>query len=50
VEVQLSGASYALAPGDSIQFSGDVPYSYRNRGNGIAVAYLVMTYSQPVSY
>lgn len=50
VEVRIADASYALAPGDSIYFGGDVPHSYHNHGNGLAVAYLVMTYSQPVSY
>ena len=50
VEVEVSGARHALGPGDSIYFSGDAPHSYRNRGNAVAVAYLVMTYSQPVSY
>jgi transcriptional regulator with XRE-family HTH domain len=50
VEVQVAGSSHALGPGDSIYFGGDAPHSYHNRGEGPAVAYLVMTYSQPVSY
>lgn len=50
VDVQVAGASYSLATGDSIYFGGDVPHSYLNGGDGIAVAYLVMTYPQPVSY
>jgi XRE family transcriptional regulator, regulator of sulfur utilization len=50
VDVQIAGASHSLATGDSIYFGGDVPHSYLNGGDGLAVAYLVMTYPQPVSY
>lgn len=50
VELQVADASYTLASGDSIYFGGDVPHCYHNRGGDTAVAYLVMTYSQPVNY
>jgi transcriptional regulator with XRE-family HTH domain len=50
IAVQVAGSSYLLGPGDSIYFGGDVPHSYRNSGTGTAIAYLVMTYPQPVSY
>jgi transcriptional regulator with XRE-family HTH domain len=50
LELQVADASYALAPGDSIYFGADVPHCYNNRGDGAAVAYLVMTYPQPVNY
>jgi len=50
LEIQLGGASYTLTRGDSIYFGADVPHTYHNGGDGIAVAYLVVTYSQPVSY
>jgi transcriptional regulator with XRE-family HTH domain len=48
--VQVAGTSYLLGPGDSIYFGGDVPHSYQNSGSDTAIAYLVMTYPQPVSY
>jgi transcriptional regulator with XRE-family HTH domain len=50
VEIQISGASHVLAPGDSIYFGANLPHAYHNRGVSTAVAYLVMAYSQPVNY
>jgi transcriptional regulator with XRE-family HTH domain len=48
--VQVAGAQSELAAGDSIYFVADVPHSYRNCGTAAALAYLVMSYPQPVNY
>lgn len=48
--VKVNGALHELSPGDAIHFAADVPHSYVNRGPGPAVAYLVMTYPQSVTY
>jgi transcriptional regulator with XRE-family HTH domain len=50
VIVEVAGQESALAAGDSIYFVADVPHSYRNGGTEPALAYLVMTYLQPVNY
>jgi quercetin dioxygenase-like cupin family protein len=48
--VEVAGAKSELAAGDSIYFVADVPHSYRNCGTTSALAYLVMSYPQPVNY
>jgi quercetin dioxygenase-like cupin family protein len=48
--VEVAGAKSELATGDSIYFVADVPHSYRNGGTTAALAYLVMSYPQPVNY
>jgi quercetin dioxygenase-like cupin family protein len=50
VAVEVAGSRHELGPGDSVYFSADVPHSYQNCGSGPALAYLVMTYPQPVNY
>lgn len=50
VEVEVAGQTHALGAGDAIHFAADVAHSYRNRGPGTAVGYLVMAYTQPVTY
>jgi hypothetical protein len=49
-QVQVNDVRPEVGNTDSIYFGGDVPHSYLNGGDGLAVAYLVMTYPQPVSY
>jgi transcriptional regulator with XRE-family HTH domain len=41
-------APIVLAPGDAVIFDADGPHSYRNLSEGDTVAYLVMTYVEPV--
>jgi transcriptional regulator with XRE-family HTH domain len=48
--VEVAGAQSELTAGDSIYFVADVPHSYRNSGTASALAYLVMSYPQPVNY
>ena len=44
VELSLnSGAPVTLGQGDAIEFDADIAHSYRNSGNGEAIAYLVST-------
>jgi transcriptional regulator with XRE-family HTH domain len=50
LSIEIAGARSELAAGDSIYFVADVPHSYSNPGTQCAVAYLVMTYPQPVNY
>lgn len=38
----------SLQPGDAVIFEADAPHSYRNPSEGDVVAYLVMTYAEPV--
>lgn len=45
VEVEVDGAVHTLEAGDAIQFAADVPHVYRNPGEEVATAYLVMTYA-----
>lgn len=40
--------SVALAEGDAIVFEADMPHSYRNLSDDVAVAYLVMTYIETI--
>jgi transcriptional regulator with XRE-family HTH domain len=48
LEIELGGATHALAPGDAIVFEADVPHVYRNPGTSEATMYLVMTYAETV--
>lgn len=41
-------APIVLQPGDAVIFDADAPHSYRNCSEGDVVAYLVMTYLEPV--
>ncbi len=43
-----SGAPALLAAGDAVLFEADAPHSYRNPKPDEAVAYLVMTYAEPI--
>ena len=45
VNVDIDGAGHRLEAGDALQFSADVPHSYRNAGAVEAVMYLVITYA-----
>jgi quercetin dioxygenase-like cupin family protein len=40
--------TYRLEAGDAILFEADVRHAYRNAGDGDAVMYLVMTYTDAV--
>ncbi|MFZ5477484.1 MAG: helix-turn-helix domain-containing protein [Myxococcota bacterium] len=42
VELAVAGERWVLAPGDVVVFRGDQPHSYRNAGDGAAVAYSVI--------
>ncbi len=48
VEIAVGDQRHALAKDDAILFEADVPHAYRNTGDGEAVMYLVMTYSDEV--
>jgi transcriptional regulator with XRE-family HTH domain len=48
VEIEVGGASSPLTAGDAMVFQADLPHAYRNAGDGEAVLYLVMTYTEPV--
>ena len=48
VEIQVGEQRHALGVDDAILFEADVPHVYRNIGDGEAVMYLVMTYSDQV--
>jgi transcriptional regulator with XRE-family HTH domain len=50
MSVAVAGDQFDLTAGDSIYFAADLPHSYRNSGNSPALAYLVVSYSQPVNY
>lgn len=50
LELSVGAELHRLAAGDAIYFSADAPHSYRNRGATEAIAYLVMTYPESVSY
>ena len=50
LELQIGESSHRLSSGDAIFFAADVPHSYRNVGSGPAVAYLVMSYPESISY
>jgi transcriptional regulator with XRE-family HTH domain len=48
VEIDASGQTHRLQPGDAIVFDADQPHAYRNVGPSDAVMYLVMTYAAEV--
>ncbi len=48
VEIAVSGECHTLYPGDAVLFEADVPHRYRNAGEGDAVMYLVMSYTDTV--
>ena len=48
VEVGVDGQSHRLETGDAMNFQADGPHWYRNPGVGLAVMYLVITYSEQV--
>lgn len=50
MELGIGAELHRLAAGDAIFFSADAPHSYRNRGATEAIAYLVMTYPESISY
>ena len=50
VDVSVDGTLHELEAGDAIHFGADVAHAYLNRGSEPAVAYLVMTYPQSVTY
>jgi len=50
VDVCIGDSVHKLNAGDAVTFVADVAHSYRNRGTETAIAYLVMTYPEPVSY
>jgi quercetin dioxygenase-like cupin family protein len=50
LELEILGAKHRLSAGDALHFIADAPHAYGNPGLETAVAYLVMTYVQPVSY
>lgn len=50
VELSVGEELHQLAAGDAVFFAADAPHSYRNRGATEAIAYLVMTYPESISY
>lgn len=50
LELSVGAEEHQLAAGDAIYFLADAPHSYRNRGATEAIAYLVMTYPENISY
>jgi quercetin dioxygenase-like cupin family protein len=48
VEIEASGDTHRLEPGDSILFEADSAHAYRNVGRNEAVMYLVMTYAEEI--
>jgi transcriptional regulator with XRE-family HTH domain len=50
VEVEAAGEKHLIKSGDSVHFIADQIHAYSNRDDSIAVAYLVMAYTQPVTY
>jgi transcriptional regulator with XRE-family HTH domain len=50
LEIRIGEKSHRLGSGDAIFFAADVDHSYRNVGTGPAVAYLVMSYPESISY
>lgn len=50
LEVEIVGERHHLSSGDALHFIADLPHAYSNPGLEIAMAYLVVTYIQPVSY
>lgn len=50
VELQIGETTHRLGTGDAIFFAAEVDHSYRNVGMEPAVAYLVMSYPENISY
>jgi len=50
LEISVGSERRRVAAGDAIFFSADAPHAYRNGGATEAIAYLVMTYPESVSY
>lgn len=50
LELSIGAEQHPLRAGDAIFFSADAPHRYRNRGAIEAIAYLVMTYPESISY
>jgi transcriptional regulator with XRE-family HTH domain len=48
VEIIVGDTHHQLAKDDAIVFEADVPHVYKNAGEGEAIMYLVMTYSDEV--
>ncbi len=48
LEIDLAGERRQLGPGDAILFQADQPHVYRNPGETDVLAYLVMTYVEPM--
>jgi transcriptional regulator with XRE-family HTH domain len=48
VEITVDDKPYRLETGDAILFEADVRHAYRNAGDGDAVMYLVMTYTDAI--
>ncbi|HEX2678021.1 MAG TPA: XRE family transcriptional regulator [Polyangiales bacterium] len=45
IELRVAGDAFVLAPGDVVVFRGDQRHSYRNAGNGEAIAYSVIAFA-----
>jgi transcriptional regulator with XRE-family HTH domain len=50
LEISVGAELHRLVTGDAILFSADAPHGYRNGGALEAIAYLVMTYPENISY
>ncbi len=50
LELEIHRERHVLSAGDALHFIADSPHAYGNPGTEAAVAYLVVTYVQPVSY
>ncbi len=48
VEIEAGDETHVLETGDAIVFEADRPHVYRNKGQGDAVMYLVMTYTEAI--
>jgi transcriptional regulator with XRE-family HTH domain len=48
LEIDVAGATHALATGDAIVFEADQPHVYRNPGSAETLMYLVMTYAETI--
>lgn len=50
LELLIGESCHRLSSGDAIFFAADVAHNYRNVGSEPAVAYLVMSYPESISY
>lgn len=50
LEISVGAEVHRLVAGDAVFFSADAPHGYRNGGALEAIAYLVMTYPENISY